>query len=111
VKTLTGGVGGYAHDLSDGGLAVALAEMCIASGVGAEVELPHGVDPLWGLFGESTARAIVTCRPDEAPALGGTVIGRLRGTTLSVRGVFDIAVDDLARVYRDAIPALMERSR
>ena len=109
VAFLASGVGGFAHDLSDGGLAVALAEMCIASGLGAEVELPPGADPLWGLFGESTARAIVTCRPDEAQRVPGVVIGRLRGSSLNVRGVFDIPVDDLARVYREAIPSLMER--
>ncbi len=108
-QTLQSGVGSYAHDLSDGGLAVALAEMCIASGVGADVTLPAGVDPLWGLFGESTARAIVTCRPDEAPALGGVVLGTVGGSRLCVRDVLDVRVDDIARVYREAIPALMER--
>ncbi len=114
VSVLASGSGGYAHDLSDGGLAVALAEMCIASGVGAVVKLPEGVDPLWGLFGESTARAIVTCRPDETNALlssgiPANVIGRVMGNRLNVSGAFDVAVSDIAQVYRDAIPSLMER--
>jgi phosphoribosylformylglycinamidine synthase len=108
-RLLAGGAGSFAHDLAEGGLAVALAEMCIASGIGASVELPNGVDPLWGLFGESTARALVTCTQDEARSLGGVVLGTLGGSRLHVRDVLDVAVDDLARVYRDAIPSLMER--
>ena len=50
-----------AHDLSDGGLAVALAESCLAGGHGAVVELPP--DPFPVLFSESAARAVVAVRP------------------------------------------------
>ena len=60
---------GSAHDLSDGGLAVAAAEACIASGLGAQLELPEGVlraDRL--LFGEGGARILVSVAPAQAEA-------------------------------------------
>jgi phosphoribosylformylglycinamidine synthase subunit PurL len=52
-----------AHDLSDGGFAVALAESCFASdGLSAEVALESEHPPEFTLFGETGARAIVTAR-------------------------------------------------
>ncbi len=66
-----------AHDLSDGGLAVALAECCIGgpwatTSFGAEVELGRHADTVsdegW-LFGEEGARAIVSCDPGDVAAL------------------------------------------
>jgi phosphoribosylformylglycinamidine synthase subunit PurL len=108
-------VGGHAHDLSEGGLAVSLAELCVRSGTGATVSLDDG-DPLWMLFGESTARALLTCAPDELDAVLGAAqrcgvparpIGSLQGSHLEVAGVLRVSVDDLTRTYEDAIPSLM----
>ena len=63
-----------AHDLSDGGLAVALAELAVHSGIGAEIELEH--DALaW--FGEGSGRAVVACSPERAEALEGVPVRRL----------------------------------
>jgi phosphoribosylformylglycinamidine synthase len=59
------------HDVSEGGLAVAVAEMAFAGGVGADVtrlgETAHSDDVL--LFSESTTRFIIEVRPDKAAAL------------------------------------------
>jgi phosphoribosylformylglycinamidine synthase II len=53
------------HDVSDGGLAVALAELCIAGRLGIAVgSLPHP-DPTTALFAESTGRLVVEVRPDD----------------------------------------------
>ena len=53
------------HDLSEGGLAVALAEMCIGGRLGAAVTaLPHG-DPSTALFSESASRLIVEVAPAD----------------------------------------------
>ena len=54
-----------AHDLSDGGLAIALAECCLAGGQGCRVQLPgrRPGEEFTDLFGESTARAVVAVRP------------------------------------------------
>jgi phosphoribosylformylglycinamidine synthase len=56
-----------AHDLSDGGLAVAAAECCFAGeepGLGAQLELPAGTRPDVLLFAETPSRAIVTTRDE-----------------------------------------------
>jgi phosphoribosylformylglycinamidine synthase len=60
-----------AHDLSVGGLGVALARMAIASDCGATVSLPQGAEPLpsAALFGERTGRVLVAVAEEDAPQL------------------------------------------
>ena len=58
-----------AQDVSGGGLAVALAECAIWSGLGARVRLPVANSPAVEMFGESPSRVVVTTRPRHAPAL------------------------------------------
>jgi phosphoribosylformylglycinamidine synthase II len=63
-----------AHDASDGGLAVALAEAAIWAGVGADVDI--GREALaW--FGEGGGQAVVTCRPEGATRLTGVPLRRI----------------------------------
>ena len=58
------------HDLSDGGLAVAATEMCLASGIGARISVPVDSDGLFGwLFGEDQGRYLLAVRPADAPRL------------------------------------------
>ncbi|HKP17862.1 MAG TPA: AIR synthase related protein, partial [Gaiellaceae bacterium] len=57
-----------AHDASAGGLAVALAEAAIWSGVGAEVDLEQ--DPVT-VFGEGGGQAVIACAREDVPRLGG----------------------------------------
>ncbi len=76
-----------AHDIAEGGLAVALAECCIAGGIGAEVELADVGEV--GLFGEAPGQAfIVSAASEDALAAAGLVrahvIGRVGGKALSV---------------------------
>ncbi|WNC59728.1 phosphoribosylformylglycinamidine synthase subunit PurL [Thermosynechococcus sp. QS41] len=54
-----------AHDLSEGGLAVALAESCLSSQRGATIQLPAGTYPRWDvlLFAEGGARILVSVPP------------------------------------------------
>jgi phosphoribosylformylglycinamidine synthase II len=71
-----------AHDTSEGGLAVALAELAVAAGVGARVELD---DDIGAWFGEGAGRAVVTCRPEDESLLEGmpySRIGVVGGTRL-----------------------------
>ena len=52
------------HDLADGGLAVAVAEMCLASGIGAAVTVPfEAPDAIAWLFGEDQARYLLAVAP------------------------------------------------
>ena len=63
-----------AHDISDGGLAVALAELAVHAGLGAELDLPADAGE-W--FGEGAGRAVLACAPERAEALEGAKLRRI----------------------------------
>jgi phosphoribosylformylglycinamidine synthase II len=107
------GVLAAAHDLSDGGLAVALAESCLRGGTGCRVEL--GDDPFTALFSESAARVVVAARPEQETAfraLAGqhevpaAVIGRTSGDHLVVEGCFEIPLGELAAAREGTLPRI-----
>jgi phosphoribosylformylglycinamidine synthase len=78
------------HDVSLGGLAVALAEAAIHSGLGAEVELPD--DPrAW--FGEGGGQAVLACAPETVERLGGVPLRRLG--VAGGDGLLGLSLDDL----------------
>ena len=79
-----------AHDIAEGGLAVALAESCIAGGIGASVEAP--VD----LFAEAPGCGYLVSGPEEVVAELGSVIGRVGGSELEIAGQLKVAVSELA---------------
>jgi phosphoribosylformylglycinamidine synthase len=95
------------HDVSGGGLAVALAEMASSSGLGLTVALDgHGE-----LFGEAPSRVVVASdRPAEvlgraaAAGVEATVLGPVGGARLVVDGLVDLAVGDLTRAARESLP-------
>ncbi|HYG92437.1 MAG TPA: AIR synthase related protein, partial [Nocardioides sp.] len=112
------GVATSAHDLSDGGLAQALAEAVMVSGIGAQVDV-GGVadDPFVALFSESAARAVVTVpsdRLDDLRALAGrhgvpmTELGTTGGGTLAVGGAFDVPLPELRAAWTATLPAALE---
>ncbi|MDQ6836543.1 MAG: phosphoribosylformylglycinamidine synthase subunit PurL [Actinomycetota bacterium] len=80
-----------AHDIAEGGLAVALAECCIAGRLGATVALPAGLDP----FAEAPGRAFIVSGP-EAQLARHTIIGTVGGSSLRLEGVLALAVSELA---------------
>jgi phosphoribosylformylglycinamidine synthase len=102
-----------AHDLSEGGLAVALAECCLDQGLGCQVTLQD--DPFTQLFSESAARAVVAVRPGSERAFAALAdrhgvpvqeLGVAGGDSLVVHGSFDIPVDELAAAHTGTLPAL-----
>jgi phosphoribosylformylglycinamidine synthase subunit PurL len=102
-----------AHDLSDGGLAVALAESCLRGRTGCRVRLPG--DPFTWLFSESAARAIVAVRPGSETAFAelraaygvpGETIGWTGGDALVVEGWFAVPLPELAAAHAGTLPAL-----
>ncbi|HEY2316854.1 MAG TPA: phosphoribosylformylglycinamidine synthase subunit PurL [Solirubrobacteraceae bacterium] len=96
VRALVGsGAARSAHDIAEGGIAVALAECCVAGGLGAVVGLPVGLDP----FAEAPGRAFIVSGSEEA-LHGLPVIGHVGGTTLSLEGVLSVEVSRLADVRR-----------
>ncbi|HEY7440089.1 MAG TPA: phosphoribosylformylglycinamidine synthase subunit PurL [Acidimicrobiia bacterium] len=104
------------HDCSEGGLAVALAEMAIAGSVGFVVDLG---DPL-GCFSESASRVVVSVAPEgvddifAAAARAGvpaTLLGEAGGTVLDADSAFRVELDVVSRTWRDAIPSIMSGAR
>jgi phosphoribosylformylglycinamidine synthase len=105
------------HDVSDGGLLVALAEMAMASGIGARLTaLPPAIAPHAFWFGEDQARYVVTVRPEDADAIArdaaaaGVTIHRLGSTggeTLTVAGERPILVGELRNRFEGWLPAYM----
>jgi phosphoribosylformylglycinamidine synthase II len=92
VRTLVrSGVLEACHDLSDGGLAVAVAEMCM-DGVGAALDLPGSGSVDARLFGEDHGRVLVAYRPEHRAKVGGLVLGRTGGDRLRL-GPIDLGVD------------------
>jgi phosphoribosylformylglycinamidine synthase len=105
------------HDLSDGGLAVALAEMAIASGIGATVNQLEGGDPIPQFFGEDQGRYLVTVKRDfldrfydEIYPYAGIFapwIGVTGGTTLTLGEARPIPVADLRAAHDSWFPTYM----
>ncbi len=83
-----------AHDASDGGLAVALAELAIWSGLGAEIELDYDT-VTW--FGEGGGRAVVTCRPEDVAQLDGVALRQIG--VVGGDSILGLALDDLAAAH------------
>jgi len=77
-----------AHDVSDGGLACAIAECAIVGGFGCEVDLQplreRGCSPEEALFGEGPGGFILSGDREELDALGATLIGETGGGTIEV---------------------------
>ena len=112
-----------AHDLSEGGLAVALAE-CAFHGqgqVGCAIDLDDAGRDDALLFGESQSRMVVTCRrANVAGLLKGAVaagvpakaIGRTGGTAILVRRsgreILHVPVDEAFHAWKDSLPAFFK---
>jgi phosphoribosylformylglycinamidine synthase len=109
------GVVSAVHDVSDGGLLLALAEMAIASGIGAVVEAPLKNLPAHGFwFGEDQARYVVGAKNAEivlqrAKAAGVPItrLGATGGTVLALDGERPLPVAELKRHFEAWLPAYM----
>ena len=121
-EAITQGLVRSAHDLSEGGLAIALAESCITGKLGAEIVLPsRGRTAGLELFGERTASIVYSVRPDKSDRfsalasefdMGAEKIGIVTGTHLSIsesrNELLRVQVDTLATAYENAIPKIMD---
>jgi len=104
------------HDLSDGGLAVGLAEMAIAGGIGAEVNLLNDTPPLPVLFGEDQGRYLVTIRRSDLDAVQARAatagvfapwIGITGGAELKLGSLAAISAGRLREAHESWFPAFM----
>ncbi len=92
-----------AHDIAEGGIAVALAECCLAGGIGAKIELPDGLDPFAEAFGQGF---IVT--GDEEHLDGFQLIGRVGGGELQIGGLVRISLAELAEAWTGGLSAFAQ---
>jgi phosphoribosylformylglycinamidine synthase len=94
------------HDVSEGGVACALAECCIEGGVGARIAFALSEEQL---FGEAPGGAVVSGPRAAIEAIdGATLIGEVGGADLSFVGGPSLQVARLREIYEGAIPAYFE---
>ena len=109
-----------AHDCSEGGLAVAVAESCIAGGMGFVGNFE--VEDRWdaALFGEVQSRIVVSVPPDLVPALKEICeaeevpfveIGRTGGDSLRIGELIDLPLDRADDAWRNALERAVTASR
>jgi phosphoribosylformylglycinamidine synthase len=93
------------HDVSDGGLAVAVAEVCISSGIGATLDIDEPGD----LFCEDPHRVIAVFEQGsvDLPAELARRVGKMGGKQVSLGDAAPVDLETLARTHREAIPRRM----
>ncbi len=105
------------HDVSDGGLFVAVAEMALAGGIGVTLEPPlDGLAPHAWLFGEDQARYVIAAEPGEATTIvaeaaaagvPAAAVGRTGGDALTVSGDHPISLGELREAHEGWLPDYM----
>ena len=108
---------GAVHDVSDGGLLVAIAEMALAGGIGVQLFPYEGKLPAHAAwFGEDQARYVVEAGPELAEeiierarllALPARVVGRVGGDALALKGEAPLRLDELRQAHDGWLPAYM----
>ncbi|NEU11004.1 phosphoribosylformylglycinamidine synthase subunit PurL [Methylobacterium sp. BTF04] len=116
-ELITSGRVDTVHDLSDGGLAVALAEMAMAGGIGAALpETPAGLATHAYLFGEDQARYLLAVHPETVPDLlysasaqgiEAVAVGVTGSDRLTLPGGETISVAALRDTHEGWLPAYM----
>jgi phosphoribosylformylglycinamidine synthase subunit PurL len=105
-----------AHDLSEGGLGVALAEMALAGGLGAIIDITTAIPLHAFLFGEDQGRYLLTCSRETAAAIAEgagahditcQTIGTTGGDALTIPGAAAILLSDLQRRHETWLPDYM----
>ena len=115
-QQIAGGLISAAHDISDGGLAVAVAEMCIAGRLGASIDVPETGNRIGWAFGEDQARYVIaTSAPDalltaaQEAGVPAAAIGSTRTEAELQFGNEDaISVEEISQMVETTIPSLMK---
>ena len=108
-----------AHDISEGGLAVALAECCITgkTSIGAKINIDYN-KPSAALFGESQSRIIISTKPEfkdkikeiaEKYGIDFNEIGKVGGDRLVINDIINIEVEKLKEIYFTAIERYLNK--
>jgi phosphoribosylformylglycinamidine synthase len=95
------------HDIGEGGVAVALAECCVAGAIGARVELPGGLE----LFAEAPGRGFIASGSaaslhrwaESEPSARCTIIGEVGGRSLEINGRLNVPVAELEQAWSEGL--------
>jgi len=105
-----------AHDCSEGGIGITLAECSLAGGIGASVVLDDDLDPAVSLFSESQSRIVVTVAEERAEELVTlclehevpySVLGTVGGDRLVVEGSLDLTLATLREAWEPTLERLV----
>ncbi len=119
LKAIEKGIVRSAHDVSDGGLAVALAECCISGPekpLGARIQLTEMMRPDALLFGESQSRIIVSVREKDLPRLRQIaakegapiqVLGEVGGPHLALQPLAQLPVEEMRSIWANGLSRRM----
>ncbi len=111
------GIAKSAKGCSEGGLAVALTESCIAGQKGASVNLDDNIRKDALLFGETQSRIIISVSSDNKDKImeiakksnvSCNLIGEVKGDCLKINDLINIGIGDLEKTYKQAIPKIAE---
>ncbi|WP_332061077.1 phosphoribosylformylglycinamidine synthase subunit PurL [Bartonella sp. CB74] len=109
-----------AHDISDGGLAIALAEMVIKARKGIRAELSNKSPCHAELFGEDQGRYILAIKPNALNNLEDlarihevsiTKFGIVEGNALDIKGMFNLSISKLTQAYESWFPEFMDENK
>ena len=114
------GIARAAHDRSEGGLAAALAELCLRDGVGMKVTLPavRGIDKRVALFGEGPSGVVLVVPAEHADAartladeheVPTWTLGTVGGDLLEIAPVLGMPIDALRDAYERGLPRALGR--
>lgn len=120
LKAIQSGYVQTAHDVSDGGLAVALAESCISGILGASILLSGDLRTESYLFSESQSRILVSVSTEDVEKVKNIAqeigincreIGEVTSDRLQIsyqnNPIIDLSVEQMTKDWKDAIPCLM----
>lgn len=108
-----------AHDITEGGIAAALAECCIINQekqIGCEVEIPVKSRKDFSLFSESQSRVIISTASSDYDKLEQELkqsglkfkkLGSVKGNSLKIKNIFDIDLNQLSEIYFNTMPKIM----
>jgi phosphoribosylformylglycinamidine synthase II len=105
-----------AHDCSEGGIAVTLAESCMAGNIGADIHLEDDLHPVASLFGETQSRIVITASDADSTALVAmilehgvpyAVLGTVEGERLTIEGKVDVSLDEMRDAFEPTLEALV----
>lgn len=97
------------HDVADGGLAACIAEMCVQSGIGVNIEVADHIE----LFSESPSRVVVCVSKETASdlqvraktaSISCTKLGSAGGSHIQMGSLINLSVEDAANEWRNRLP-------